>query len=519
MFSSIWKAYLSTGHGACFLVHSDHPILSPHSSISVELTALSNMWGEYHDTLHCRVAGVAEVFSFPFKINVEGIPLHFHSMPKSPQPMIRFGSHPFAKTRVTRQIRINNTSPCDIRIDWRIFTMINARREDPVVECELTFGNPFPSQQKPLTFADHTLLDADMIGVNIRPFDSIQSKATFMITPDQSTIRSFSHFTYEFIFYPTPENLSNFGENICGYALAYLSLDQPPNFPLNIDRPQGYNLTPLRVEFKAGILYPKVEIAPVNSELDEEVLGYAFPASKLLKLNTLGQFQSFKTAYQTFQSITIRNPTKQKLEFDILIPTPLRISDNTKLASDTTEMYVLKPDQVVTLKIAFILDVKIVTSLSETIDSPWSIQSYRDGHTYLNYKQTIIVKFPSSIEQYLPVEARIELPLMKLSTDAINFGSTPIGDTSSQQVCVYNYARKCCCRWRAVIKPDNGVLTLDHNNGLLPGFDGGFDFSAKTLLVSFSPTEEVEYEFEVEFSGGLGEVPLSLKVQGCGVRK
>ena len=461
------------------------------------------------DTLHCQIEGIDNIFSFQFKINVTGCPLHLHSMPDVRQPIIRFGIHPFEKATVTRKIRINNTAPCDVRVDWRVFTQIS-HADQTVVDFEMSYGNPFPSQTHAITYSDQNALESDLIRVFLRPHDSIQNTNTFLVSPEQCTVPGYSNVMCEFTFFPTAQNLTEYGKDISAYALGYLSLDMPPESPINVNRPQGYSVSPLRVDFHGGIIHPEVEITPVSSELDEEVLGFAFPASKLMKINTLGQFQSIKPSYLTFQQITIQNPTKQKLDFNIILPSELKISEYNQ------NLFSLKPNQISTLKIGFTLLAEKVTSPLDTTLPDWSIQTNKDEHKYLTYKQSIQIEFPSKISQYLPVEARIELPFLKLSTDVVNFGETQIGEIFSQQICVYNYARKCYSKWKAEIQPGNGILTMDCNQGLLPGFDGSFDFTSKILLISFSPLEEIDYEFEVIITGEFSEIPLSLKVYGNG---
>ncbi|KAI6647285.1 hypothetical protein LOD99_12282 [Oopsacas minuta] len=512
---SIWKAYLSTGQGVCFLAQSNSHTISPHSSTTISLIAFSNMWGEYTDTLYCKIDGIEQTFCFDFRINVIGSPIKFHSMPSGQQPIIRFGSHLFEKARVTRKIRLNNSSPCDIRIDWRVYTQISDQLDHDVVDIELTYGNPLPSHLHTVTFSDQNVLESDLIQLFVNPHDSILSTDTYTIEPAQCVVPRDGNITLEFIFFPTPENLAKFGENINGHALGYLSLDYPPVHLGNIIRPQGKFVEPLRIDFNAGIIHPKLEIMPVNSQLEEEILGFAFPASKLIKMNSLGQFQPFKS-YQTFQEITIQNPTKQKLNFDIILPSQLNIADLSQIPIDTlTNLYILKPNQLVTLTINFAIETKQMTSSFVNEQTDWAIQTKKERR-YLTYKQNIQIEFPSQLTQHLPVEARIELPLLKVSTDAINFGSIDIGEVFSQQFCVYNYASKCYSKWKAAIRPDNSILTLDSDHGILRGFDEGYDYSAITLLISFSPLEEKDYEFEVVITGEFLEIPLYLKVQGSG---
>ena len=478
------------------------------------------MWGEYRDKLFCRIEGIEEIFCFEFKINVVGCPLVFHSMPVGQLPIVRFGSHLFEKTRVVRKIRVNNTSPSNIRVDWNVYTQISDQSDHSVIDIEFNYGNPFPSNQYPISYSDKMDLNSDLINLFLRPHDSVQSTNTFSVTPTQSVIPGNGNLTFEFAFYPTPESLSQFGENIFGHATAYMSLDFPPELEGNVKRLQGRGVEPLRVDFNAGITHPKIEITPVNSQLEEEVLGFVFPASKLMKINSLGQFLAFKPSFQTFQQVTIQNPTKQKLNFGIILPSQIKIVDSSQLPFDnSTNLHTLKQNQLVTLKLSFTLETKQMTSSIQNNQQDWHLQTNKDGHKYLIYKQALRIQFPSNTSQTLPIESRIELPLLKLSTDVVNFGSVDIGEVFSQQFCLCNYASKCYAKWIAVIRPENSVLSIDTSQGLLPGFNGGFEFSSKTILVSFSPLEEKEYEFEVVITGEFCEGPLSVNVSGSGKLK
>lgn len=50
---------LREGRGACFLVTPSTTDLPPFSSVSLIVTAYSNMWGQYTDQLVCKVSRMA----------------------------------------------------------------------------------------------------------------------------------------------------------------------------------------------------------------------------------------------------------------------------------------------------------------------------------------------------------------------------------------------------------------------------------------------------------------------------
>ncbi|OWK02566.1 DLEC1 [Cervus elaphus hippelaphus] len=58
------------------------------------------------------------------------------------EPVIRFGTRVSGGDPVTRILRLNNSSPCDIRLDWETYTPED--REDRLLELLVFYGPPFP---------------------------------------------------------------------------------------------------------------------------------------------------------------------------------------------------------------------------------------------------------------------------------------------------------------------------------------------------------------------------------------
>ena len=58
------QAMLRSGHGAAFLLTPAQGMLQPFSEQIIEITGYSDMWGEYTDTLHCRVRNIVVFLRF-----------------------------------------------------------------------------------------------------------------------------------------------------------------------------------------------------------------------------------------------------------------------------------------------------------------------------------------------------------------------------------------------------------------------------------------------------------------------
>jgi hypothetical protein len=62
--------------------------LLPFTTHTLTITAYSDMWGDYHDTLICQVSGL-DVVEVPVHCSVNGCPLIFHSTALPQHSLIR----------------------------------------------------------------------------------------------------------------------------------------------------------------------------------------------------------------------------------------------------------------------------------------------------------------------------------------------------------------------------------------------------------------------------------------------
>uniref|UniRef100_A0A8C9KAK4 DLEC1 cilia and flagella associated protein n=1 Tax=Panthera tigris altaica TaxID=74533 RepID=A0A8C9KAK4_PANTA len=113
------ESLLSHGKGAAFFPHISQGMLGAHQRLRIDITGYANMWGEYWDDLICTV-----------RTDVLG--------PASPPSACWL----WLRDTVTRVLRLNNSSPCDIRLDWETYTPED--REDRLVELLVFYGPPFP---------------------------------------------------------------------------------------------------------------------------------------------------------------------------------------------------------------------------------------------------------------------------------------------------------------------------------------------------------------------------------------
>ena len=68
LITELCKTMLRQGLGVAFTVHPSSGLLQPFSEQMIEITSYSDMWGEYNDTLICRVNTITIIICENFKI-------------------------------------------------------------------------------------------------------------------------------------------------------------------------------------------------------------------------------------------------------------------------------------------------------------------------------------------------------------------------------------------------------------------------------------------------------------------
>nr|XP_058933225.1 deleted in lung and esophageal cancer protein 1 isoform X10 [Kogia breviceps] len=141
------ESMLSHGKGAAFFPHLSQGVLGAHQQLGIDLTACANMWGEYWDSLICTVGDLPPAV-IPVHMVVVGCPIsshrttHYTTDQIQKEPIVRFGTRVSGGDTVTRILRLSNSSPCDIRLDWETYTPED--REDRLLELLVSYGPPFP---------------------------------------------------------------------------------------------------------------------------------------------------------------------------------------------------------------------------------------------------------------------------------------------------------------------------------------------------------------------------------------
>ncbi|XP_039609639.1 deleted in lung and esophageal cancer protein 1 isoform X1 [Polypterus senegalus] len=562
-------ALLSHGRGATFFVHPYTGTIGPFQKQTIDIVPFANMWGDYQDMLICKVADLQPT-TFPMRMSVRGCPLYFQmtgpQQEKNNQgPIIRFGSHISGGDTVSRALRINNTSPYDIRLDWQTF---NQERGDlKLLDLLISFGEPFPRKdvdgneiiggdldsaecenpswdwnKLPSTTDTNSSRNADsiieegnekedeneepkqikVVSVNLRPHDGINSDYPFCITPQQIVVPANGNATVHVSF--TPLTLAEVNKVECvGYALGFMSLERKVCcVPEKVQRVQGYDLEPLRLDLN-GSVKPSLLTAEIEDE--EGAVMFFVAASDLIpkEPHTKILTESIST-----RNLKLKNSTTTPLFFRLLAPGPFSIAQmNPKGSMKTSQsereegkLLLLEPSHNMQVKVEFHNSLALLTYQNQPKDLlPPGVQliQYENGERKLQFEQQLTVEYSNKSTQFIPLCAHLALPTLHISSQKIDFGICFVGQIKMLDVFLSNRGRS-NSYWTAILEHSekDGVFSISPINGTLEAIPTHISTSRETLQVSFTPRDSMEYKAFVTIHGKLGEQPLQLAITGTG---
>ncbi|XP_069771028.1 deleted in lung and esophageal cancer protein 1 isoform X2 [Narcine bancroftii] len=555
-------ALLNHKKGAAFVVQPATGTLEPFQQLVIEITAYANMWGAYSDHLICKI-GDLEPTSIPIRLSVRGVPLYFKVL--GPQkdnqkqgPIVRFGTHISGGDTVSRSLRIVNSGPYDIRLDWETF---NLDPEDlQLVDLLISYGQEFPLKDEsgtevistsaptsesnratnwdsiPNSVESNSLdlqpecdleeeepeeendvkLKSDLISVVLRIHEGIAADYPYYVTPRQMVVPAFGCVIINVSF--TPLALSGETQRVeCeGFAFGYLSLDDKvaAGVPGKVIRPQGHGTEPLRIDFSAIV---KTALLTVEMDKADDQLMFSAAASDLIPDGLNGKIQ--REAVKS-RGLKLTNLTEAPLYFHFLLQRPfcvLNVDPQNILKSsnsdreDNTKFLVLHPQQHMHVIVAFCSSWELLNSLEKrcTNEEP-----------KLMFKQDLVIEYNNKTTQLIPLHAHFFLPCLEVSTEEVNFGPCLVGQTRSKEIFLLNRSRS-KSYWTATLVPsrsekDECVFEICPTCGILEAATLQLSTSRVALQINFTARDSKVYKTNITVQGILGERPLMFSVQGSG---
>ncbi|XP_055364189.1 deleted in lung and esophageal cancer protein 1 isoform X2 [Betta splendens] len=561
---------LAHGKGAAFFVQPHTGQLGPFETQTLDVTAYTDMWGEYNDLLICKV-GDLEPTLIPMQMTVKGCPLYFQMIGPQPDnqnqgPTIQFGTHVSGGDTVSRSLRINNPTMLDICMDWETYNIdpdvvaygeadINevTNRTLPLPDGNIQTAwerNQSPGSEgassslqsmidgedgdhvseegseKEQTSPDPFAAEKNLSSASSRPHVGKLSDYPYCITPLQIVIPAKSSVTIHVSFTPLTLPGSTPKTRCVGLALGFLSLESESAalVPGKVRRAQGLDLEPVRVDLVATV---KPAVLFVQMKEDDGALEFHASAGDLLRGKSAKEVvvKDFDVT-ETFQlNNTSEMPLHLRLgaqpPFTVLKPQPraqTRPSSNSPTGD--SQPLVLQPQHNMQVKVAFHCSLSLLEHVDQTDDKAAlgvTLIHSANGQKTLRFQQNLLIHYSNNSLQTVPLRAYLGLATLCLSSDSVDFGFCYVGRTRTAEVNLSSHGSH--TYWKSVIEADEGdsrVFRVTPDSGLLRFKELGVSSCSECLQIRFTPSEDRGFRATLVIQSLLEKTPITLHLQGKG---
>uniref|UniRef100_A0A8C2MWT3 Deleted in lung and esophageal cancer 1 n=1 Tax=Cricetulus griseus TaxID=10029 RepID=A0A8C2MWT3_CRIGR len=565
---------LSHRKGAAFFPHISQGMLGAHQQLNINITGCANMWGEYWDDLLCTV-GDLPVTVIPVYMAVVGCPISslrntcYSVAPFLKEPTIRFGTQISGGDTVNRTLRLYNSSPCDIRLDWE--TYVPEEKEDRLLELLVFYGPPFPLRDQDgnellcpetseasspwcpspsnMSVSSHavpssgscsgsgsgeTRAEEQIISVILQGHEGLPSDSMYRVSPKQVVIPAGGNRVMHIFFTPMALDLDIRHKVECAaYALGFMSLDKETDreIPGRMRRLHEFAVGPLRLDLNGY-----VRLAQLTIELDSNgYLEFQCHASDLIPKNPCCGVLSDRLITRQMKLI---NTTEILQYFRVLVSRPFLVSqggtscDNIachdhqqceeEIASSGQQL-LLRPQENMLVAVSFSLSLELLSYQKLPADQMLpgvDIRQSEHGLKQMEFTQNLRLCFTNQTVQEVPLRAVVALPSLQLSTSWVDFGTCFVNQQHSREVYLVN--RSNCLSYWTVLMGQEEPVTEDNafgvspSSGLLEARPTNSPPPSIPLQVFFNPRSSLLYESTMVVEGVLSEKPCTLRLRGRG---
>ncbi|KAL1782479.1 deleted in lung and esophageal cancer protein 1 [Sigmodon hispidus] len=557
------ESILSHRKGAAFFPHISQGMLGAYQQLSIVITGCANMWGEYWDDLLCMV-GDLPVTVIPVYMAVVGCPISslrntcYSVAPSQKEPIIRFGTQISGGETVTRTLRLYNSSPCDIRLDWE--TYVPEEKEDQLLDLLVFYGPPFPlrdqagnelmcpepsegsSPRSPspsnVSGSSHVVpspgtarTEEQIISVILQGHEGVPTDM-YQISPKQVVIPAGGNRTIYISFTPMVLGLDVLHKVGCtGYALGFMSLDKETDreVPGRMRRLQGFSVGPLRLDLNGHM-----RRAQLTVELDSSgYLEFRCQASDLIPKNPCCGVLS---DWLTTRHLKLINTTEILHCFRVLVSRPFFISqdgaswDNRvchqqyeEEITSSDEQLVLRPQENMLVDVSFMLSLELLSYQKLPADQMLpgvDIQQSENGEKHMVFTGTLLLGFTNQTIQEVPLRAVVAVASLQLSTSWVDFGTCFVNQQHSREVYLMNLS-DCLSYWTVLMGQEepareDSAFGVSPGSGLLQARPTNAPPTSIPLQVFFNPKSSVLYESTMVVEGVLSEKACTLRLRGRG---
>ncbi|XP_014769864.1 deleted in lung and esophageal cancer protein 1 [Octopus bimaculoides] len=316
------------------------------------------------------------------------------------------------------------------------------------------------------------------------------------------------------------------------YACGFFSLDhelQKIDSQKGIIRPEGWDKKPLKIHLTADVLVARLTVeVSTDEQFIQATLGEIFSLDQEPEIN------------HKVYSLKLINEMEAAVSFNLIVSSPFCFLDTDIYTAfhETTQMlsklFMLAPQGVLFLKVGFLMSKKLVQHwhqiesklISESQESERDFKDTQisletiDGQKWLYFQHFLKIEFGNLSVQKVPVNARIALPEVEVSTDFIEFQTCCLGQQRSKEVTITNVSLSrsyliisseimcSCC--------DSDVFLVQPTKIQLESYTCNTNKYKAIVTVTFKPRKTGLHHCVLTLNGVMGEKPRTIDLDGIG---
>lgn len=549
------KLVLGEKKGAAFVPFPASGTLKPFEEQIIEITAYSDMWGNYKDNIIFKVGDLEEM-SIPLTMCVKGCPISFQLTSGAPgqKPVVRFGTHVSGVNPINRKLKVNNCSPKDVRVDWQIYNQVS--NSNKLIDFITYIGRAFPPRDKygneiiqqkkkgtlmsppnmdiiintpdtsmlNTSFFSHAIesklssLSDDtpkIISCFVRPHEGVIQPKPYTIKPPQMIIPANSCSHVDLTFTPLPTSEVKKEMDCFGCALGFLSLDNDEMDTAKVIRPEAYDADFIKLDFTAHL---KPALLTVE-ETSDEGMTYRSAMSDVLKSGKVSA-EALKIC-----STMLSNNTMTPLTFRLKVEEPFTLVDldpgnssNGSTKALSTAFCNLNPRHNLMVKVAFKISPTLLQNSSDLENNEEKITPHSGKK--VEFSSELLIQFDNGAEQSIPLNASLAVPQMEISQSEVNFGTCLVGQMRMKELVVSNKTAS-HSHWSIHIDQQSENCSQDTFkvsplSGMLDAHITHVSNSKSIITLYFTAKHSEDYHCTFRVQGMLGEETRHIHVFGSG---
>ncbi|CAH1156241.1 unnamed protein product [Phaedon cochleariae] len=506
---TIWNDLIGTEFGILVLPQVEKGSLAPYGLAEINIWIFANTYGIYSEEISIDIPDIP-TFSFTLLMEVIGNPVVFPMTLNCliDHPIIRIGCIPYNDPKISRQIKIRNSSCIPLHIVWQTFVKFS-EEEGNEPKFSLAFDivdENFHSDKGRMLMFD------EYLGQNTNQLCGIEPQYMDMEKHSDGMVN---------IFLDPKCFLKKFQHtHVKCHIMGHIYLQEIHRSKINyFYRPTDPSINKVKIEVSATLELPILTLDSMCGET---------------KLIVYANDVIFKKIFNHYARLVFRNESMSVCEAVMRVEDPfsVRVSKGEKASREAH--VVVKGLECQEVTIACFVDYQKILELSELVyeDAPNELTNLTSKKTtkaeprgreiyctdkenkVLHIKKRLHIMQFGKLEEIIPIEMFIYFPNIKVKPANVKFGSVLLNTTRKTVISVYNLTG-CAVKFEIYKSANATAFYVTPHFAEIPR-STGTNKQFVDIFIYFTPTECKAYQESIRIVTNIPNYFMEIPMKASG---